>query len=68
MGREPIEWRKAAGFGDDMIYVTAEQLVTLTEQVEALLEPYRNTNVRSTGSRQVTVVQMTIPTPEDGAP
>jgi predicted ArsR family transcriptional regulator len=67
-GEEPIEWRAAAGFGDDVIYVTAEQLVTLTEQVKALLEPYRDKNVRSSGSRPVTVVQMTIPTPEDGAP
>ncbi len=29
-GHESIEWRTAAGFSDDTIYVTAEQLVTLT--------------------------------------
>ena len=67
-GEESVEWRTAAGFGDDMIYVTAEQLVTLTEQVEALLAPYRDKAARAAGSRPVTVVQMAIPTPEDGAP
>jgi predicted ArsR family transcriptional regulator len=67
-GEEPVEWRAAAGFSDDMIYVTAEQLVTLTEQVEALLAPYRDRAARSSTSRPVTVVQLTIPTPEDGAP
>jgi predicted ArsR family transcriptional regulator len=67
-GEEPAQWRAAAGFGDDMIYVTAEQLVTLLTQVEALLEPYRDKTARAEGSRPVTVVQMAIPTPEDGAP
>ncbi|MEV4641464.1 helix-turn-helix domain-containing protein [Actinoplanes sp. NPDC049548] len=67
-GDEPAEWRKAAGFSDDMIYVTAEQLATLTQQVEALLEPYRDKATRSEGSRAVTVVQLVMPTPEHGAP
>jgi predicted ArsR family transcriptional regulator len=67
-GAESAEWRAAAGFGDDMIYVTAEQLVALTRQVEALLEPYRDRAGRAAGSRPVTVVQMAIPTPEHGAP
>ncbi|MEU4221295.1 helix-turn-helix domain-containing protein [Actinoplanes sp. NPDC026623] len=67
-GEEPAEWRAAAGFGDEMIYVTAEQLVALTEQVEAMLEPYRDRAARAAGSRPVTIVQMAIPTPEDGAP
>lgn len=65
---EPAEWRTAAGFGDDMIYVTAEQLTALTEQVEALLRPYRDKAARAEGSRPVTVVHMAIPTPEHGAP
>ncbi|MEV8508016.1 helix-turn-helix domain-containing protein [Actinoplanes sp. NPDC051475] len=67
-GEESVGWRTAAGFGDVMIYVTAEQLVTLTEQVEALLAPYRDETTRAEGSRPVTVVQMAIPTPEHGAP
>jgi predicted ArsR family transcriptional regulator len=67
-GEESAQWRAAAGFSDDMIYVTAEQLVTLTEQVEALLAPYRDKSARSARSRPVTVVQLAIPTPEGGAP
>lgn len=67
-GEESVEWRAAAGFSDDMIYVTAGQLVTLTEQVESLLAPYRDKTARAAGSRPVTVVQLAIPTPEDGAP
>ncbi|MFI5933390.1 winged helix-turn-helix domain-containing protein [Actinoplanes sp. NPDC051494] len=67
-GDEPAEWRNAAGFSDEMIYVTAEQLVALNEQVEALLEPFRDRSARAEGSRPVAVVQMAIPTPEDGAP
>ena len=67
-GEETAEWRAAAGFSDDRIYVTAGQLVTLTEQVESLLAPYRDRAARADGSRPVTVVQLAIPTPEDGAP
>ncbi|MEV6490920.1 helix-turn-helix domain-containing protein [Actinoplanes sp. NPDC051633] len=67
-GEESAEWRAAAGFNDEMIYVTAEQLVTVTGQIEALLEPFRDKSARAAGSRPVSVVQMTIPTPEDGAP
>jgi predicted ArsR family transcriptional regulator len=67
-GEESVEWRTAAGFSDDMIYVTAEQLVALTDQIEALLAPYRDKTARGARSRPVTVVQMAIPTPEDGAP
>ncbi len=67
-GEEPAEWRAAAGFSDDMIYVTAEQLVTLTEQVESLLAPYRDRTARAAGSRPVAVVQLALPAPEDAAP
>jgi predicted ArsR family transcriptional regulator len=67
-GEETVEWRTAAGFSDDIIYVTAEQLVALAQQVEALLKPYRNKTARLADSRPVTVVGMAIPTPEDGAP
>ncbi|MGA5298673.1 helix-turn-helix domain-containing protein [Nucisporomicrobium flavum] len=66
-GDETAEWRAAAGFGDDMIYVTTRQLTALTEQVEALLAPYRDRAARAEGSRPVSIVQMAIPAPEDGA-
>jgi predicted ArsR family transcriptional regulator len=63
-GQEPVEWRAAAGFGDEMIYVTAEQLTALTRQVEDLLEPFRDRTARAEGSRPVMVVQLAIPAPE----
>lgn len=67
-GRESAEWRSVAGFSDDMIYVTSEQLAALTRQVEALLKPYRDKAARAEGSRPVTVVQLVMPTPEHGTP
>jgi predicted ArsR family transcriptional regulator len=67
-GEESAEWRAAAGFSDSTIYLTAEQLITLTEQVELLLEPYRDGTARAAGSRPVTVVRLAIPVPEAGAP
>jgi predicted ArsR family transcriptional regulator len=67
-GEDSVEWRTAAGFGDVLIYVTAEQLVALTEQVQALLEPYQDKAARADGSRPVNVVRMAIPTSEDGVP
>jgi hypothetical protein len=67
-GEEPVEWRAAAGFSDDMVYVTAEQLVAVLQQVAVLLEPYRDRSARAEGSRPVTFVQMAIPTPEGGVP
>ena len=33
---EPAEWRAAAGFGDAVVHVTAQELTELTTQVEAL--------------------------------
>ncbi|WP_346015929.1 hypothetical protein [Couchioplanes caeruleus] len=50
-----------------MIYVTAQQLTTLTEQIDALLEPYRDKAARAEGSRAVSIVQTAIPAPEGGA-
>jgi hypothetical protein len=60
--------RPAAGFGDTMIYVTADELTSLAERVEELLAPYTDRARRAEGSRPVTMVQLSIPTPETGAP
>lgn len=59
--QETAEWRRAAGFGDYMIYVTAEQLSALSERLDELLEPYSDPQRRAEGSRPVSVVQLTIP-------
>ncbi|WP_033341858.1 helix-turn-helix domain-containing protein [Catenuloplanes japonicus] len=65
---ETQEWRRAAGFGDRMIYVTADELISLEERIEELFAPYADRAARAEGSRAVTVVQLSIPTPETGAP
>ncbi|MDR7274052.1 ArsR/SmtB family transcription factor [Catenuloplanes atrovinosus] len=65
---EPVEWRQAAGFGDTMIYVTAEELADVVARVEEVLAPYTDGAARAEGSRRVTMVQLAIPTPETGAP
>jgi predicted ArsR family transcriptional regulator len=67
-GEESVEWRTAAGFSDDIVHVTAEQLIALMQQVDALLDPYRDKAARADGSRPVSFVQLAIPTSEDGAP
>ncbi|MFG1604978.1 ArsR/SmtB family transcription factor [Actinoplanes sp. NPDC049265] len=67
-GEDSAEWRAAAGFGDDLIYVTAGQLTALTRRVEELLEPYRDRTGRAEGSRPVMVVQLAIPTPGPEVP
>jgi predicted ArsR family transcriptional regulator len=67
-GEDSAEWRRAGGFSDAMIYVTADQLVALNEQIEELLAPYSDKARRAEDSRPVTLVQLSIPTPETGAP
>ena len=34
---EPVEWQRAAMFGDAILYVTADELAQISEQVEAVL-------------------------------
>ncbi|MFI5839012.1 helix-turn-helix domain-containing protein [Catenuloplanes sp. NPDC051500] len=67
-GEDSPEWRRAAGFGDAMIYVTPDQLLALNEQIDELLAPYSDKARRAEGSRPVSMVQLSIPTPETGAP
>jgi predicted ArsR family transcriptional regulator len=68
---EPAEWRAAAGFGDSLVHVTADELAELTEQLDTLINRYadRNTDpsARPAGSRAVQVIQLAIPlTPVPG--
>ena len=37
---EPIEWQEAAGLGDVLLYVTAEELKQISEGLDDLLQPY----------------------------
>jgi DNA-binding transcriptional ArsR family regulator len=63
--QESDAWRTAAHFGDTMLWLTAEELAGLKEQLTALLQPYevRLTNApeRPEGSRLVSWLQLAFP-------
>jgi DNA-binding transcriptional ArsR family regulator len=63
---EPAEWREAAQFGDSLLNLTAAELSLLTEQIDALVRPFRH---RSPGAgrtpadaRPVLVLHVAVPT------
>jgi predicted ArsR family transcriptional regulator len=56
---EPVEWRTAAGFGDALIHVTADELREITGQIDALLARYAGP--RKTGTRPVQVIHLALP-------
>jgi predicted transcriptional regulator len=62
---EPTEWQEAAQFSDWLVYLTADELAALGRQVRALLEPYLDRVVspelRPTGARPVTYLQLAFP-------
>src|SRR5690348_8933884 len=64
-GDEPAEWRRAGGLGDVLAHVTADELLELTEQIDALMSRYddRLTDpaLRPEGSRPVQIIRMAIP-------
>ncbi|HWF58489.1 MAG TPA: helix-turn-helix domain-containing protein [Candidatus Dormibacteraeota bacterium] len=66
---ETVEWQNAAMFGDAILYVTAEELAQIGEQVEAVLARYaertHDARLRPEGARQVTFVRLAFP--ETGA-
>jgi DNA-binding transcriptional ArsR family regulator len=62
---EPDAWKTAAHFGDTLLWLTAEELAGLKEQLTALLEPYdarlTNADERPEGSRLVSWLQLAFP-------
>ena len=62
---EPVEWQRAAMFGDAILYVTADELAQISEQVEAVLGRYgertEHPRLRPPGARHVTFVQLAFP-------
>jgi len=67
-GTEPRAWQKAALFGDEMLYFTAEELAELGRQIDALLESYRPRTTeaahRPPGARLVTFLRLAFPREE----
>ncbi len=62
---EPEEWRRAALFGDRILYLTPEELTALGDAIEELIEPYgrRLANVaeRPAGCREVGYLRFAFP-------
>jgi hypothetical protein len=68
---EPAEWQEAAGLGDVLLYVTAEELKQITEGLDDLLQPYLDRvgdrSRRPEGARLVSFIRMALPTDEPDA-
>jgi DNA-binding transcriptional ArsR family regulator len=64
-GTEPRTWQKAAHFGDEMLYLTAEELSELRRRIDALLESYRLRTAqparRPSSARLVTFLRLAFP-------
>jgi predicted ArsR family transcriptional regulator len=62
---EPDEWQEAAGLGDTIVYVTADELVEFARGVEVLLaglhERAQHPELRPPGARAVDVITMALP-------
>lgn len=64
-GGESAEWQSAAMFGDAILYVTADELAAISDQVEMLLGRYsertHEARLRPEGARHVTFVRLAFP-------
>jgi predicted ArsR family transcriptional regulator len=60
------EWQQAAQFGDDVVYVTAAELVELGREIGALVDAFRDRRLRPEarpeGAREVTLIGLAFPT------
>jgi hypothetical protein len=68
---ESSAWRTAAGFGDAMVYLTADELLALNARLDAVLDEFAgraaDPDSRPAGARPVAVIQYAFPmdrTPE----
>lgn|SRR5262245_41982974 len=62
---EPEQWQEAAHFGDNILYVTAEELSELDRKIDELLEPFlprlEDRAARPPGARPVTLLRLAFP-------
>ena len=67
--QESPEWQGAAAFGDDMLYLTVEELAELAQQIYGLGEPFRartaEPGLRPEGARPVAHLHLAFPLPSD---
>ena len=63
---QPMEWQRAASYGDLAVYLTAEELQRVGDELRAVLEPFldrlEDPAARPDGARLVTVIQLAFPT------
>ena len=68
---EPIEWQEAAGLGDVLLYVTADELKQIERGAGRPAQPYLDRvgdrGQRPDGARLVTFIRMALPTDEPDA-
>jgi hypothetical protein len=68
---ESPQWQQAAHFGDTMLYITAEELVELAEQEQALMDRFLDRltqpELRPPGARAVTYLHLAFPGDISGA-
>jgi hypothetical protein len=68
---EPEEWQHAAHFGDTMLYVTADELIALAAETQALMDRYLDRQLhpelRPPGARRVTYLHLAFPGDLSGA-
>jgi DNA-binding transcriptional ArsR family regulator len=68
---EPVEWQEAAGLRDALLYVTADELTRIGEELDDLLRPYLDRigdrSTRPDGARLVSFIRMALPTDEPDA-
>gem|GEM_PF-274797 len=67
---EPRRWQHAAHFGDEWLYLTAEELADLRHRINGILRPYRVRTIqpkrRPLGARPVTFLHLAFPEDEIG--
>jgi predicted ArsR family transcriptional regulator len=63
--RETVDWQRAAMFGDAILYVTAEELAEISEQVEGVIGRYaertHDARLRPRDARHVTFLRLAFP-------
>jgi DNA-binding transcriptional ArsR family regulator len=67
-GAEPREWVQASSFGDSLLYLDADELAALRDDLRKLAEPYldriSDPEQRPPGSRPVAFLQIAFPVDE----
>jgi hypothetical protein len=71
-GTEPPDWQEAEIFGDNILFVTADELAALGQEISALLDRYvertPHRELRPEGARSVTLLRFAFPAPDTPSP